>query len=1220
MKRLLGILMILILIAGVFVSCSQDKIEEAVISGEELLDVSFGAASGRARDLVVDTPTFNDGDYIWYYTAKKADTTGFKTGETLVKTPVKDPAAAQTVADRKGLSGAVISGLSQGYWDFGLYAYVPDTSKAVDYDYTSDYIAWQGSVTHFLLVKGAANVVDVTVSPSTQGKGWLVVDVAHIYIKDGSGALPKPVTDHPGTSLVYTVTPFGGTTPVDISEPIDAGAYLVKVVCTGSNIDYAEDSIVVNVYSGLTRTVSGWIGELTTSATFGDITGEIIEATTGSKSAEELEAMAEGGQSVAFVSEGTVPVTASLPASAAVDLLPTVDPGTDLDLTLTLNVKADAESTEQEVTTKSYDITLVQKLVETTESSSTTTVSNVTDPLIEYLTATLTIDKNLSAVSVKHSNVSMVDLAGATAPTDEQIEADAEAGYPGFYNYDSATGVLTLITKKFSPFQVSFTKPVSGIARVTRIVGELETTVADCKSLDDAFELALDGDTVVVLADTTRGATKTVSKEIGIKVVSHIKDVTDPLMLVGRGYEGTYNTDSQLLTIKKTPVTDAVARIDDLYFKTLQEAIDVALDGETIVVLQSITTDDGYKIDKAGMTINLDVNGETITVNNGSNVNYRAFRIDNGTFKVYGGGTIDAKGQATSTSGTAGTGCYGAFRAEIGTELYLENITLKNYRPWGLNVKILGAYAELDNVTIVSVCGGGIEVTDDDGAAGTVLGYAKLTNCIMEQSDYRDWCSVPVSVSGNSTVDVYSTSYIGEYGVYVFSSGGTINIYGGTFASKNGHPVLITSYETQYDNNAVINVYGGSFTGPFQIGNSGHEFLNITGGTFDHDPIDYVEDGYWAFKNSDSTWTVRIVADEEYVDIYNMKRLEKYIVGSYSNGIICNDIEVNKIMELGEDKVLDLNGKTLTVKVANGRPFVFSNHQSMVVDANGGQMIIPEDAPSTCYGLFRLQSSNSSLVLNGGTYKKLTNDSSAIVWVGNTTALSYGVKVELNGISGVCIGQFVRDSAGAGNPAYSAYHLPVNTVDVNDSEFTFNNAGIDVGGSVSGFVFLYNDVVFDGVTIVSDIGSVMELDGGNGLFRNNSFTTNDPNPIQEWNGTTIGISYDANVTIESGTYTGPYGVSIFTHGGNLTIEGGTITGNGGHALDLYPNDDTSDPPTCIITGNANLKGDINVRGTVDVTVTGGTFDHDPSAYVADGYEAVAQGTNPETWVVVKAVD
>lgn len=230
MKKLLGILMILILIAGVFVSCSQDKIEEAAISGEELLDVSFDASSGRARDLVVDTPVFDDGDYVWYYTAKKADSTGFKTGETLVKTPVKDPAAAQSVADRKGLSGAVISGLSQGYWDFGLYAYVPDTSNSGTY--TSDnYALYVFSSGGQITVKGGTFSGDkdgIAIVAAMDGETYPGYEGA-VSISGGNFSGGYSITAP--ASMIIT----GGTFVLDPSAYVPAG-YLVKEIEGGYEV------------------------------------------------------------------------------------------------------------------------------------------------------------------------------------------------------------------------------------------------------------------------------------------------------------------------------------------------------------------------------------------------------------------------------------------------------------------------------------------------------------------------------------------------------------------------------------------------------------------------------------------------------------------------------------------------------------------------------------------------------------------------------------------------------------------------------------------------------------------------------------------------------------------------------------------------------------------------------------------------------------------------
>lgn len=870
MKKLLGILMILILIAGVFVSCSQDKIEEAAISGEELLDVSFDASSRITRDLSVDTPTFDDGDYVWYYTAKKDDTSGFNTGETTAKKPVKG--TYETLADRQGLAGAVISGLSQGYWDFGLYAYTPDTSKAVDYDYSSGSVAWQGSVSHFLLVKGAANVVDVTVSPSTQGEGWLVVDIDNIYVKDANGNT-VPITSTTGTSLAYTVTPVGGTASVDISEPIDAGAYVVKVVCTGSNIDYAEDTIVVNVYSGLTRTVSGWIGELTTSATFGNITGEIIEASTDKIDQDYLDNLLPT-DSVEFTSdEGTVPVTASLPVTAAQTLLDSVTTeGASTDLMLTLNVKADTESTQEEVTTKAYNIDLIQKVVTTTESTSTTTVSNVTDVLSDYLTATLTIDKNLSYVHVTHGvspKLDMVDLGNASVPTAEQIAADAAAGYPGFYKYNAATGELKLMTMKFSPFEVSYKKPVEGVAAVYHGSVEEENLVASCKSLADAIELAIDGDVVKVLQSTSYGSDAKISKAIKVDVSDEnvsVVDITSPeeaIALAGRGYKGTYADD--VLTITKTPITDAVARIDEgdvkLYFNTLQEAIDAALDGETVYLLCNENL------------LEVEVNGKVL-------IN-KSITFDGNGYTISRKGKSHLPGFALHVNGSE----------DNYINVVIQNLKIDTERSHGVIFNTYIDQAVMTDCSIDTKYRTPIYTGDDPPVSSVRKVILNNVSATMHEPEDRSypWNNTALAVTYGATVIVNGGTYTAPISTYVMNSGGSLTIDGDAeFVATGNSTYSLEGIRLDRDQNqgpwscdSILTIKGGTFdftqaTAPginlYNSGDVSHVgwddqvklvieggtfigfavngvddnwcIATITGGTFDHDPSAYVPAGY----------------------------------------------------------------------------------------------------------------------------------------------------------------------------------------------------------------------------------------------------------------------------------------------------------------------------------------------------------------------------------------
>jgi len=285
----------------------------------------------------------------------------------------------------------------------------------------------------------------------------------------------------------------------------------------------------------------------------------------------------------------------------------------------------------------------------------------------------------------------------------------------------------------------------------------------------------------------------------------------------------------------------------------LAAAFKEAKEGDTIVLLNNAipdanTNNDGYLVEE---NIALDTNGKTIVVNDGGSYSNRAFKVAEGVkFDVYGGGTIDAKG-------TKDAGCYGTFRAEKNATLTLKDLKLKNYRGNGLSVKILGASATLDNVEMTCEYGGGIEVTDDKGAEGTVRGYAKLTNVVIKQDKYHDWCSSAVTVSGRSTVDVYSSEFEGEYGAYVFSSGGTINIYGGKWTASDSYKVFMAAADTgKYpDATCAINVYGGDFYGAASMGNA--STLSIHDGTFSFYPTAYIVGGKIAYELGEGRYGIK---------------------------------------------------------------------------------------------------------------------------------------------------------------------------------------------------------------------------------------------------------------------------------------------------------------------------------------------------------------------------
>jgi hypothetical protein len=297
-----------------------------------------------------------------------------------------------------------------------------------------------------------------------------------------------------------------------------------------------------------------------------------------------------------------------------------------------------------------------------------------------------------------------------------------------------------------------------------------------------------------------------------------------------------------------------VAKIGEAKYLTIEEAVAAVNDDETIIVLTDITQDNGILFDKENISAKLDLNSKTITINSGSNVNYRAFRIDNGALEVYGGSII-AVGAGTNSSN--GTGCYGAFRIEANGALNAHDLTLKNSRPWGLNVKVLGGTAILTNVNITSSYGGGIEVTEADLGAQSKKGTAVLTNCHFTQTGYFDHCSSTLSVSGGSSLTINSGSYESEnYALYVFSSGGEITVNDGTFSGNKDGVAIVAAIDlnTYPSYTGGLKLKDGVYQGGYAI--TSPAYMEVSGGKYSVDPTAFLAAGLEANLDGDGWWVV----------------------------------------------------------------------------------------------------------------------------------------------------------------------------------------------------------------------------------------------------------------------------------------------------------------------------------------------------------------------------
>jgi len=119
------------------------------------------------------------------------------------------------------------------------------------------------------------------------------------------------------------------------------------------------------------------------------------------------------------------------------------------------------------------------------------------------------------------------------------------------------------------------------------------------------------------------------------------------------------------------------------------------------------------------------------------------------------------------------------------------------------------------------------------------------------------------------------------------------------------------------------------------------------------------------------------------------------------------------------------------------------------------------------------------------------------------------------------------------------------------------------------------------------------------------------------------IRIDGNVTatIDGGTYkVGTFGGNQTNHalnvsgGANVTINGGTFVGPKGTSLDSGAAVNVQSGSTVTIKGGSFSGGKNNtLAASGTLTVEGGTFDQDPSRFVADGYAAIE---NEGTYFVV----
>ena len=251
-------------------------------------------------------------------------------------------------------------------------------------------------------------------------------------------------------------------------------------------------------------------------------------------------------------------------------------------------------------------------------------------------------------------------------------------------------------------------------------------------------------------------------------------------------------------------------------YDTLTQAFEAAKAGGTITLTDdlTITTQDGG--DASGLTgdVTLDLNGHTVY---GANNNI-AIRMKNSA----GGSLTITNGSIVATQGTYCT--VGASNAE----LTLEGISLKNETQYGMSVKAFdGGHIVLRDCTSTSTNGSGAITA----AGGTVDVYGGK----YEQEGYHDHNSSLLAPSnGTGVINVYGGTFVAEgSGIYIFSSGGTINFFDGELSVTGNYPAVRGDIDNKNYPSAsgLINISGGKISGSFASINSEID-VNVSGGSF----------------------------------------------------------------------------------------------------------------------------------------------------------------------------------------------------------------------------------------------------------------------------------------------------------------------------------------------------------------------------------------------------
>lgn len=639
-------------------------------------------------------------------------------------------------------------------------------------------------------------------------------------------------------------------------------------------------------------------------------------------------------------------------------------------------------------------------------------------------------------------------------------------------------------------------------------------------------------------------------------------------------------------------------------------------------------------------SVTLNLNGKTITNNTSEN---RVFRLAGVDFTITGKSEIDgttgkfitpesntssygfidfrdANNEAspnakltvsdTSFEGGSNDGAFFKIRT-AGQTIMLENVTanmantnnggiLNAHGIYNTNVTIKGGeytYASQLVGNPVFDCGESPVVVFSDVTVNTPRGpvvevcggTGSFTNCNMISTEENTWYAACIGVSGGAQVTVEGGTYTANYPLYIYNSGGMINVDGGVFngniASIKADNATNASYES------IVTVADGRFNGPISVD--------------DRSKVEVAENSSMVETTDAEGKTVYIAAPTS-SDIAAFIGTTSYptlaeAFAAVTEGqeiVLFKDQDLTETIRIIDKSVtLDLNGKTLTNNVMQNALFCITggeftiNGKSDIGDAVG--KIVTPDTNTHCWGLVAftakgLTSANTKLTASDVDFEGIVDDTSFFCFKANGQSIDFtNVNVDLKSSKAWSI--------------INGCDFDGLNINIKGGTYNYDSTVENVGVFQAGESSVIN---FDGVTVNTNRGPVFEVWGSTAKFTDCTMINTSTNGFCA---ACIAPANGSQVTIKGGTYTAGYPLYIYTTGGTLNVDGGNFIGS--EAALMVSNQDGTTYSSAANISDGYFEGPLKTSGSnSEIQIKGGTYSEKPAEeYFASGYKPVDNG-------------